>query len=80
MTSHIMYMVVGEPKFTTLKKVHQASFNVWENEDDFQKYCKANNLDWFTIDDFCDLINGCLDEISSINFKNIYVSQCYIKY
>lgn len=71
-------IVVGEAKYTTLKKVKRVSDNVW-SIDDLNEYCTKNKMTMFNLDDYCDLINGYLSEDNSINLNNIYISYCFTK-
>lgn len=71
-------IVVGEAKYTTLKKVKRVSDNMWDI-DDLNEYCTKNKMTMFNIDDYCDLINDSLSEDSSINSNNIYIAYCFVK-
>lgn len=70
-------IIVGEPKYTTFNKVRKVSDKMW-NKSELINYCNKNNLDYFTMDDYCDTVNGVSDDDCSINFSNAYVQYCYV--
>ena len=70
-------IIVGESKYTTLKKIQKVSDKMW-SWSELADYCSKNNLDYFTIDDYCDTINGVSDEDCAIDFSNAYVQYCNV--
>ena len=69
-------MVVGEYQYTTLAKVTHVSSQMWDIID-LNKYCIENRIDWFLLDDYCDLMNGNYFEDHSIDLSNCCVQYCY---
>jgi hypothetical protein len=70
-------IIVGESKYTTLNKMQKVSNQMWD-WNSLVDYCYKNNLNYFTIDDYCDTINGVSDEDCSIDFSNAYLQYCNV--
>lgn len=72
-----LMMVVGEPKYVSLEKILSVGNKKWDFKD-LNTYCVSNYIDYFTIDDYCDLVNGGYSGESSIDVSNMYVQHCYV--
>lgn len=70
-------MVVGEYQYTTLEKVTHVSSQMWDIVD-LNNYCIENRMDWFHLDDYCDLVNGNYSEEHSIDLPYCWVEYCHV--
>ncbi len=72
-------MVVGEYQYTTLEKVNHVSTQMWDMAE-LKTYCLNNRMDWFHLDDYCDLLNGISSDEHSIDLRKCWVEYCYINF
>lgn len=70
-------IAVGETKYVPFSKVYPIKDKVWEYKD-LEEYCAKHNIQLFTLDDYCDAVNGMPEEECWIDFCNVNVQYCFV--